>query len=142
MTLDADIDELIKLFNGPVMTCEQTWDSRLLSILDEEIKNAGLKDKEIYLLVPEPGGLQYLPGEENLCGDVKFTYGSYQIMIYPEIIARYEERGASIRSTIRHELAHIKYGDCSKRRFPWRFLNRLYNRLVEEPRAEKYAAEE
>ena len=43
------------------------------------------------------------------------------------------ERSVSLENTIRHELNHIRFGDCDKELPPP--FNKLYRNLIAEPRA-------
>lgn len=122
---------------------EQTRDSSLLELLKEEKRNAGLEETDISLFLPEEGTYELVHGLNP--GRIGSAVGSrdkrYTITLYPLALEReskvygYDCR----RSIIRHELAHIKFGDCD-RKFPkgLRWLQKIYTSLVEEPRAGEY----
>ena len=122
---------------------EQTRDPSLLRSFKEEIITAGLEKTDISLLLPEEGTYQLVytldpdrMGSATKSGDKKYT-----VTLYPLALERAKEIFGydTSRDVIRHELAHIKFGDCD-RKFPrgLKWLQRIYNSLIEEPRARAY----
>jgi hypothetical protein len=112
-----------------------THDPSLLSIFEEEKVKIGLSETDIDLQVPEEPDyhedtLWRLKPAETLGNS---DWG-YSIVLFP-ISA--ERSDYTLRQIIRHELTHIKNGDCD-RELPG-FFGWLYNNLVEEPRAKWYA---
>ena len=105
-----------------------------IKILHEEKERASLSGINIFLFIPEtPEDMDpYLLGSS-----IKFK-DCYEIRLNPSprIRRKYEY---DERNTIRHELAHIKYGDCDRRLPP--ILKKIYHSLIEEPRANFYARE-
>lgn len=123
---------------------EQTKDYSLLRLLEEEKRKMGIVEREIFLLLPEKGlcGLVHNLDSDKMGGVVKLVDNTYQITLYPLALKKAKEIfGYDPTSlTIRHELAHIKFGDCD-RKFPtgFKWLQRIYNYFIEEPRARAYA---
>lgn len=108
---------------------EEPTDGTIKDIFAEEKQKAGLENTKIYLFIPEEK-----EAASNDFGNVRRDEDkTYSIRMWP----RLHKTDAETRNTIRHELAHIKFGDCD-RKLPWP-LNRLYTWLVEEPRAIWYA---
>lgn len=121
----------------------ETRNPEYLAILDEEKEKAGLHDTDISLFVPDPPEYGYtrcfLNGESIYGEAFKWNDKAYGINLIPVPEAR-EITGHSIRETIRHELAHIKYGNCDIR-LP-KFLHVLHSKFISEPRARRYAKKE
>ena len=102
-------------------------DKELLEIFEEEKQRKGLKNLDIQLLVPEN---DHYFNDATLADASGSQKSWYDIVLYPRNI---DDSFTSYRSTIRHELAHIKHGDLD-RNFP-SFLKKFWNFFVEEPRA-------
>ncbi|MBI4141324.1 hypothetical protein HY484_00185 [Candidatus Woesearchaeota archaeon] len=103
----------------------------LLQIFEEERRKIGLSETDISLLLPEDE-----PFEVGFIGCAGGNQQKgYSVSLCPnaiELDGRY-----TMRQVIRHELAHIKNGDCD-RKLP-RVLKWIYTILIEEPRANWYA---
>jgi len=112
--------------------CIPTNNPKYLSVLEQEKKRANLKDVAITLLVPEN---LWDAGMENYHGNSSGSKREgYTIAINPVVK---DILPFNLRHTIKHELAHIKYGDCD-RKLPT-VIHSLYSFFVQEPRAEFYA---
>lgn len=127
------LDEYAKELNLVITVFIETENSGLLDILNEEKIKAGLDSIEVHLMLPE------IPEEADTDPDLlarsgKINSNDYQIILFPLAMKRW---GRSARHEIRHEIAHIKYGDLD-RKLP-SCLKTIYNLLVEEPRARWYA---
>jgi len=127
-----DIREYIKEHKLEIASFIETENPGLLRILEEEKIKAGLDSAEIHLMLPED--LQDDTNPDIIARVHKIKNNDYEITLYP---AAMKSGRRSARSEIRHEIAHIKYGDLD-RRLPG-YLKRVYNLLVEEPRAKWYA---
>lgn len=107
-----------------------TEDQYYISILEEEKHRAGISSYDISLSIPEQ--LPY--HDPELLG---FSDGSrdegYAIGINPSGGILFDFRP---RKTIRHEIAHIKYGDCD---INPEILKKLHYWFIGEPRARWYA---
>ena len=111
----------------------EVTDSERLEMLRDEQERAGLGDLEISLFVPA--------GDQDYNS---MSYGSayrdgdrYAVNLNVQRILLFDVPSVSERKVLRHELAHIKYGDCDRnvpRRFPWNVV-----RFLQECRAEWYA---
>ena len=115
----------------------ETEDPYLLSIFQEEIRKAQLDGLDIRLLVPDNPEtcdklVPRLHGRAIGYGDLE-----YSVELYPMAIERFN---STPRKTMRHELAHIKYGDLG-RKLP-KLIEKLYSIFVKEPRANWYAAQD
>ncbi len=138
---------LIKEMLEPEEFCKvgyvETNAPELLGLLAKEKEEIGLSGVPIYLFVPEePGYILRRTGlftSRVLCGDASVWHpqeDSYAVTIFPAGIQSTHGR-RDTKHVIRHELAHIKNGDCD-RKLP-RGLRYLYRLLIEEPRAARYA---
>ena len=132
-------------------------DPKLNSILQEEQSGAELGGIEILLLAPislenditalylglldvvEVFDIVYVPK----CGDVYAIVGkldteAYYIGLHPRPRSRkiWRDNFPDERDTIKHEIAHIKFGDCD-RKLP-EPLKIIFNWLIAEPRADWY----
>ena len=126
------LEELVSYYDAKGTLFVETDDSYLVGLLEEEITNAGLDDKQIVLLLPE---LNYRHKLYSSIAEVeKIEKNSYEIRLFPVCM---EEDECSARIAIRHELAHIKYGDVDRWWFS-EFLEEWYSLFVEEPRAIRY----
>ncbi len=105
-------------------------------LFEEQAGYMKVSDKDIALLVPESlGCTRRLPN-----GNLIFGVGrrgprarTYDLIIFPATI---EMRGRDEAAVMRHELAHVRFGDLD-RRLPC-CLRKLYTTFVEEPRASLY----
>lgn len=111
-------------------------DHPYVEILSREIRNAGLEGKVINLHIIDNSEL-YGNYKPNAVGYVhKAEDGvSYNIFLFPERIEQCKDQ--DVTYVIRHELAHIKFGDLdSNLKGEWK---KRYNKVVEDPRAHEYA---
>jgi len=135
INIEVDYVDVIEFFTHCVSYC-QTEDKKLLFILAEEKTKAGLEDKIISLFTPEESDFEesyYM--NPCLLGDARTSNDEeYEITLYPLVLIKDYAR---IRKTIRHELAHIKYGDCDSKLTG--ILRKLYSFFIFEPRARIYA---
>ena len=111
---------------------EKCRDSYLNSVFREEQRRAGLRCN-ITLQTPEIFEDAVRVNPKKLGSAARFEPGTYVVLLSPNAIERYSFMFETPRRTIRHELAHIKYGDCD-RNLP-NVLRQLHTWLVEEPRA-------
>lgn len=116
-------------------TCQ---DPRLDKIFEYEKKRAGLSRTDITLQIPENND-DAVYVDSNMIGLARtdaFEPGSYNILLNMGLIDRYSFLGITERNVIRHELAHIRNGDCDIS-LPWG-LKVIYHWLFAEPRAMWY----
>ena len=110
-------------------------------MLGEEIKIIGLDGIKVELLVLETG--EGNKAYANQCGYYGYADrtkdGCFEIGINRRLDARRRNK-KTIRDTVRHELAHIKYGDCESD-LP-EYMRQLFYNFVHEPRANAYARRE
>lgn len=119
-------------------------------IFEQEKRNAGLENVDIrlrYLTLSNYRGVS--PADARRIRDG--VYG-ITIRLSPDGIEGHSSRASKLsrmtregqlRYLMRHELAHIRNGDCdrvarAKRAWPFRLANKVYEFFVEEPRAARY----
>ena len=109
----------------------ETTEPSILRVLAEEVAKAGLEDDDVLVFLPEINYDSMFYNENS--AEVSNVGGKYYIFLYP-IQMRMDD--CPIRRAIRHEIAHIKYGDVDREALPGIFEN-IY-RMFEERRARIY----
>ena len=101
----------------------------MIDILEKEKIRADLEDIDIKLYIPdseECTGMYY-----DILAEVDGSKErGYEIKLHLPIIKHHKR---DPKNSIKHELAHIKYGDCD-RNLP-KIINFFYSNLIFEPRA-------
>jgi len=129
--------EKLELICEGLAVWESVKDTRVLEFFEQEVSRIGLDIQNVFLLEPEEPNCT---GTQTTSSAVK-SRRSYLIFLHPKDSVTFRE----IKWTIRHELAHIIYGDCNKSRFMWlpegvrMALADAYYLLIGEPRANRYA---
>ena len=109
-------------------------------IFEDKKKDVGLFDVKIDVLFLKERGNEILAELIGFYGRVwNNPDGSYTVRINESMIRKH---GRTIRSSIRHELAHIKYGDCESGDNLPTYLRHIFRDFVHEPQAEAYARRE
>lgn len=151
MTVDQDLSKLPDF--PPFSAWSPTENPNYLKILEEEKRKARLTGVDISLNV-----LEVTEGDEAYvedCGLSGFARKEGDVYLIglnemPEIRGK---TGHTVRNTIRHELAHIRNGDCDRYLAQRAYLDSLpkflkpfylwyihaYENFVSEPRARRYA---
>ena len=117
----------------PLIVIAPSQNQDYLAILKDETQKADLGGLEIELFSYQsrlPSGITW--HTRHPASSVRVSEGRYRITLKTPPDEPIDE----IRRYIRHEIAHIKHGDCD-RELP-RILRALYNKLVAEQRANRY----
>jgi len=115
-----------------------TSDNLLTRIFDEEKENIGLADEDIALWIPETWGeacFAYEDEPKTVASAWGVKEEGYNVRLMPVKMARTQQ---DIRNTMRHELAHIAFGDCDAG-YVVPILLRKLGRPFREWRADAYA---
>lgn len=128
-----DILKNAENLNKGIMFFNLTNDPYFLSILEEEKSRIGLENTKIDICLPEYENYKNLWTPAWTSGNKE---EGYNICLIPKSI---KQIFGSYRFTIRHELAHIKCGDCDLENKLPEFLLNLHYSLYGEHRANFYA---
>lgn len=102
----------------------------LTEILDKEVQRENLQGKKIFLVSPEKIEDVYKINKFFGMGNFSVGYVIVDASVGPTDYF-------TDRKNIRHELAHIKFGDHDRGGLP--LLLKIYYLIIEEPRAMFYA---